>query len=178
MHDAVKDDVEQQPKDHGTAIRIARGDVVVHNGSAFVVDAQWSFDKLFNNEVIDREMWEACMHIRWWWEAVQRSHLRCISLESIHTTGQAPVPDAEYINKLTAFDMLNKAMLAMHKQGQRERRQLWAPCWWLAIDELSLTQIARKLCKRKASALDQTRDALLLLHETLEDKKFLFWQRS
>lgn len=137
----------------------------------------WMIDRLFNAGIINEDQHIAGVHVRFWWECIMASGLRCISLETeMANRGGKPVD--WYAERLSAQDLLNKLNLAMHQRGFSEGRLLWAPVVWVACDDLSLSEAAAKLGKRKADGIEQVKEALQACYDEMEGRNLLFWQRD
>lgn len=139
----------------------------------------WMIDRLFNAGIINEEQHMAGVHVRFWWECIMATGLRCISLEAADTIrSRSFSPEDLYTTRLSAQDLLNKINLAMHQRGHAECRLLWAPVVWVACDDLSLSQAAARLGKRKGAGIEQVKEALQACYDEMEGRNLLFWQRD
>lgn len=136
----------------------------------------WGVDKLYNAGVIDSDQHYACVHIRFWWECITSSHLKALSVESVR--GGVGDMDGLQLHRYDAKSLMSKAVQAMHARELAEIKLLWAPCVWVAIDELTMTVAAARLGMRKNSGLERVQYAFTALYEELERGGLLFWQRK
>lgn len=139
----------------------------------------WMIDRLFNAGIINEDQHMAGVHVRFWWECIMATGLRCISLEAADMIRSRTFsPDDLYATRLSAQDLLNKINLAMHQRGQAECRLLWAPVAWVTCDDLSLSEAAARLGKRKGAGIEQVKEALQACYDEMEGRNLLFWQRE
>lgn len=138
---------------------------------------QWMIDKLFNAGVIDQEQHFAGVHIRFWRECAISSHLKALSVESIR--GGAGDMDGLNAQRLDAKSLMSKIIIAMRDREHAEARaMLWAPCVWIAIDDLTISHAIAKMGKRRQTGFQHVQYAFTALYEELERNELLFWQRD
>lgn len=138
----------------------------------------WNCDRLYNAGHINQDQHFALMHLRWWWDCIHRAALGSLSLETMHGNRVHFLHKEVDADRLDAQSMLAKISTAMHERGHNETMLLWAPCFWLAVDELSMERAIKKLGKRRTQGREQIDYALTCLYDELDGRKMLWSQRN
>ena len=137
----------------------------------------YMIDRMHRDGILTDDQWQAGVHIRYWHDCLMLSHLRSRSIDTI--MGERGFdPEALTISRLTATDLLMKTMIAMQRTERSTGYWSWQFCYWLCIDDLSFSAIAKARKMRKEAGIRQTKDALDQLYAILDEKGFLFWQRN
>ena len=137
----------------------------------------WQIDKLYNAGVIDSDQHYAGVHIRFWREMMQSSHLKAMCLEDVR--GGMGDAHAAPIGRLDAQSHMSKLIIAIKNRETDEcRAMLWASCVWVAIDDMSLSDAVKMMGVRKKNGIEHVLYSLTALYEELEHNELLFWQRD